>query len=227
MTYGNERYAHKLVLWHGTNQDFDEFDGAMLGLHTYNSASNQAFFFASSPETAREYARSAAAKLIPNIMEHERILENILADAEDMLRRGNFKRHEELIIEAEEFEAEAVQAAPSGGKLLKCEISLSRPLEVSGRSRDVILDLGHVIAMARETGHDALILRNILDTPSGEGPIDDHLAVFDPAQIEIIDVISAETDAILPCHKIPKDICAAVSPFSRDEEDLIDDIVPA
>ena len=56
----------QIDVWHGTNQDFDRFDENLLGLNNANTASRAAFFFAADPETARDYARQAARKLVPN-----------------------------------------------------------------------------------------------------------------------------------------------------------------
>jgi hypothetical protein len=213
--------SHKkqLILWHGTNQDFSQFDNAMKGLHTYNSASNQAFFFAVSPETARDYARSAARKLIQNLREHEETLQSMLDEAERALQNRNFDKYEQIILKAEEFEASAVQAEPAGAVLLQCRLTCTNPLEVRATSRDVIANFGGVLSDAREAGYDAVIVRNIMDTPSGTGPVDDHVAVFDAAQIEIIDVISAEADTTLPNGIIPENIFDPADPFHCEPGD--------
>jgi hypothetical protein len=217
MEHHTASHKKELILWHGTNQEFDRFDNAMMGVHTYNSASHQAFFFAASPETARDYATSAAKNLIRNLREHEMELQYLLDEAEYATRNGDYKRYEELILQAEELEADAVQAEPSGAVLLQCCVTFTNPLEVSGTSHDVVANLGGVLADAREAGFDAVILRNILDTPSGTGPIDDHVAVFEADQIEIIDVISAEADRELPTSFIPKNICDPVDPFHSEK----------
>ena len=87
-------------------------------------------------------------------------------------------------------------AEPSGSRILGCSLYLENPLEVDGTSREVFCDLGAVLERAQAAGHDAVILRNIADRPSGAARSDDHVAVFDPGRIRIDEVILEED---FPC----------------------------
>jgi hypothetical protein len=175
-----------LDLWHGTNQRFDRFDPALLGLATANGASRRAFFFAADPDTAWDYAQSAARKLIPDHLAHEKKLADLLKQAESAERRRDFRAYERLVIEAEELEADAINADPSGARVLQCRIRLENPFEIDGTDRRVVVDLAAVLDAAQAAGHDGVILKGIEDTPSGAGCRDDHVAVFDVEKIEII-----------------------------------------
>jgi hypothetical protein len=182
----------QIDLWHGTNQDFDTFDERYLGLHTANNASRCAFFFAANVDTARDYAQGAARNLVPNQIEHEAHIGRILDDAEAARRAGRMNRYEELLVEAEDIEFAAIQAEPAGARILKCRVSFENPYEIDGAHHSVLTNLGDVLEVARVSGHDAVILRGINDTPSGTVGPDDHYAVFSSAQIEIIDMINAD-----------------------------------
>lgn len=173
-------------LWHGTNQDFARFERAHLGMHTANDASREAFFFAMRFETAQDYAKAAARKMVPDAAGHDARVRVLLEDADRAMRAGQEARYERLVLEAEELEAEAIQAPPAGAVVLGCRAHLDRPMVIDGMDARVLRDLGDVILKARAAGHDGLVIRNIHDTPSGAGAPDDHVAVFDPDRIEIV-----------------------------------------
>lgn len=179
----------KIDLWHGTNQTFDAFDAKMLGFHTSNEASAAAFFFAMHKDTAVEYALGAARKLLPNHQEHEARIAQMVEDANAALKRRDHDRYEKLIMEAEELESEAINAAPAGARILRCRVSFSNPLEIDGLSDAAVKDFGKVLRDARRDGYDAVIMTDVVDTPSGLGPVDTHIAVFSSDQIEILHVL--------------------------------------
>ncbi|MFX4299835.1 hypothetical protein [Pseudosulfitobacter pseudonitzschiae] len=203
----------EFILWHGTNQVFDVFDETMLGLHTYNPASKAAFFFAAHPDTAREYAKSASDKLLPNQVEHERKIEHLLHKAEQATHCGDFDGYERYILEAEELESAALQAPAWGGIILKCLIRVDSLTEVSGSDRQVISNFGDILVGAKNDGYEALVLRDIIDTPSGEGPLDTHLAVYDVSCIEILEKYEADDDLPFDPEAIPRDIFSCLDPF--------------
>lgn len=175
-------------VWHGTNQAFTAFDPAQLGLNTSNGASRAAFFFSARPDTAWAYADLAAKHLVPEQEAHERRVKKLLDAARLAERRGNFAASERLMLEAEEIEVAALRAEPAGQRVLRCALHLENPFEIDGSDPRVVTNLAAVLDRARAAGHDGVILRGILDTPSGEGAPDDHFAVFDAAQIEILEV---------------------------------------
>lgn len=175
-------------VWHGTNQAFTTFDPSHLGLNTSNGASRAAFFFAARPDTAWAYADLAAKHLVPQQETHERRVKKLLDAARLAERRGNFAASERLTLEAEEIEIAALRAPPAGQRVLRCSLRMERPFEIDGSDPRVVTNLASVLDMARAAGHDGVILRGILDTPSGEGERDDHFAVFDASQIEILEI---------------------------------------
>jgi hypothetical protein len=178
----------RLLAWHGTNQEFDRFDEGRLGFANPNEASRAALFLALREETAWAYAESAARKLVPDQAAHEARVAALLERAERASRRGDHDLSERLHLEAEEAETRALQAEPAGARVLLCELVLDNPLEVDGTSHAVFRDLGAVLRSARAAGHDGVIIRDIADTPAGALHSDDHIAVFDPGMVRILEV---------------------------------------
>jgi hypothetical protein len=188
----------RIEAWHGTNQEFDRFDPDRLGFANPNEASRAALFLAMRPETAWAYAESAARKLIPDQASHEARVADLLERAERASRRFDHDLSERLYLEAEEAEIRALQAEPAGARVLLCEVTLENPLEVDGTSRPVVTDLGAVLRAARAAGHDAVIIRDISDTPAGALNPDDHIAVFDPALVRILEMRHAPEPDLEP-----------------------------
>lgn len=178
----------RLLAWHGTNQSFERFDHDTLGLATQNDASRAAFFFAARPDTAWSYAHSAARKLVPDHSAHEARVSELLSQAEAAARRGQHSKSEQLFLALEEIETAAIQAPPSGARILHCALKIERPLMVDGRSHQAVTNLAEVLRSARAAGHDAVIFENISDTPTGACDPDNHIAVFSSDQIEILEI---------------------------------------
>ena len=184
----------RIIAWHGTNQSFTEFDRGSLGLSNPNTASRAAFFFARNPETAWSYAHSAARKLVPDHDAHEARVCDMLEEAEAAQRHGRIDESERIYLAVEELETQMISAPPAGARILQCALHVEDPMHVDGLSRDVITNLGSVLERARASGHDAVIIHGISDTPCGMGAPDDHIAVFDADQIEILAVIEFDDE---------------------------------
>ena len=178
--------SRTIIAYHGTNQDFDRFDRRFLGSANPNTASAAAFFFSKGRAAASDYARHAARTMVPDWERHEAMVAELLAQADRAMEHGQHARYEALIQELEELEGAALNAPPAGAFVLECRLTVSNPLQISGQDRAAICNLGAVLDQARAAGHDAVVLRDIRDTPSGMGLPDHHIAVFDAANIEII-----------------------------------------
>ena len=176
-----------LDLWHGTNQNFTEFSAEKRGLNTINHASRLAFFFAHNPETAREYARQASRTLIPDQDSHEAYVADLLARAETAMYSGNNALYDLLVGKAESAECSAIQADPSGARILHCRVSFENPLTFDGSDPDTIFDMRNTLISAVQAGHDAVIFDRITDCPTGNRTPDMHVAVFNSDQIVILD----------------------------------------
>jgi D-hexose-6-phosphate mutarotase len=188
----------RIRAWHGTNQAFDRFDPEKMGLANPNDASRTALFLALREDTAWAYADSTARKLVPDQAAHEVRIAALIGRAERASRRGDHDLSERLYLEAEEMETCALQAEPAGARVLLCEVALENPLQVDGTSRAVVTDLGAVLRAAHAAGHDAVIIRDISDTPAGALEPDDHIAVFDPALVRILEMRHAPEPDLEP-----------------------------
>ena len=173
-----------IELWHGTNQDFDSFDPEALGLNTSNEASRQAFFFSAGPRVAWDYAEYASRNLVRNQIAHDKAVAALIDQANEAESRRDFRLYERLIMQAEEMESVAMNDLTSNATLLCCQVRIDNPAEVDGAGR--LLDLPALIREAMAAGHDALIIRDYCDTPSGAGGVDDHYAIFSKDAIEIL-----------------------------------------
>lgn len=178
--------ARTIIAFHGTNQDFDRFEARFLGSANPNAASRQAVFFSRGRDAASDYARHAARSMIPDQEAHEAKVADLLSRADRAMDLGQYALYEQIILELEDLEGAACAAEPAGAVVLECELSIENPLVVSGQDREVIRDLGALLARARAAGHDAVVIRQICDTPRGHLLEDDHIAVFDCAKIEIV-----------------------------------------
>ena len=193
-----------LDLWHGTNQNFTEFNAEKRGLNTMNHASRFAFFFARDPETARDYARQASRTLIPDQENHEANVNDLLAKAETAMNSGNNMLYDLLIEKAEKIEYNAVQAKPSGARILHCRVSFENPLMFDVTDLESISDMRNILISAKQAGHDAVIFDEILDTPGENKTPDMHVAVFNASQIKILDQME------LPEEPSKKDTCPEI-----------------
>lgn len=172
--------------WHGTNQEFDRFEVAALGTANPNTASRTAFFFATDRAVAEDYAQKAARSMIPNQMAHEAKVAALIEAATTAMRKGDETGYEARILEAEEMEAEARDAEPCGAAILNCRVSLVNPGYLDAGQGEIMRDLAAAVMALKAAGHDGAIIRNIHDSPSGNTPVCDHIAVFDADCIEIM-----------------------------------------
>lgn len=199
-------------VWHGTNQKFDKFDDRFLGLSTSNTASRSAFFFSERPETAWDYAESAARKIVEDHEAHEKKVADLLQKMDAAMSNGDHLRYEAICLELEDLEGEAIAAPPAGHRILQCGLSVDAVFEIEASDRRVVTDLGHVLAEARQDGFDAVCLKDIEDTPSGMGFADTHWAVFEAERISILNAFNTLEEAM----------CA----FKNDQDHLEDLVVP-
>ena len=103
-----------LVVYHGTNQNFNEFSQEKLGINT-GTVSSRAFFFTEDQEEATEYAFLAAKKLISNEDLINEKSEKILKQIEIAERKGNWDLAEKLYLELEENELGAINEGDTTG----------------------------------------------------------------------------------------------------------------
>lgn len=151
-----------LVVYHGTNQDIQEFSVARLGQNT-GAISARAFYFTESPAEADEYAQLSARNQISNAVEREANCDRLLKAISIAARKGNFDLEEKLTLELEELEHEAMTGEERGANILPVFLHISNPMVLDLRSSADLCVVAQAIESAQEHGHDGLKLINVFD----------------------------------------------------------------
>lgn len=191
------------ILYHGTNQNFTEFSKDCLGSVTRSEASAHAFFFSARLDTATAYARLAERVMIPDEAEHETRVADLLRQAEAAAARRDFAAAERLGQEAEDLDFPAIRQPPAGGMILSVEVTLKNPACIDASKSHVIPLIPEFLEAALKRGNDGVIFRGLSDLPQGMGRPDDHVAVFDPANIQILGRMMLEPAEPIPVESEP------------------------
>lgn len=172
-----------LVVYHGTNQSFDDFSKERLGMAT-KMPSATAFFFTNSSDEATLYAEAAARKVVADIDAHEKKVAKLQADIAKAERAKDWTRYESLMEQWEATEINASRDDVSGANVIPVYLSMQNPLvvEVNG-----LISAGPIrdhIEQARKSGNDGVIFKGIEDSPKLGSPATDQYVVFAPTQIK-------------------------------------------
>lgn len=95
---------------------------------------------------------------------------------------------------AEDYARMAERRGGGGARVIRARLTTLDPYEVpecGGLSTSAMVA---ILERARARGHDAVIFREILDSPL-DLKLSDHVAVFDPAAVEILDAWALDDDA--------------------------------
>lgn len=186
-----------LVVYHGTNQTFDEFSKTRGGLSTGPQAgARHGFFFTSDPDEAQEYAEHAGRRVVANINTFEKETERLRREqerlekvAERSGREEDWRAYEVAYQAWEDYEINATQEDPNTGvNVIAAHLILNNPLVVNfnGTMKSEHGVIEDVVQKAVDDGHDGVIMRNIYDSPVG-GRTSDHYVVFSAKQIKRVD----------------------------------------
>ena len=182
-----------LVLYHGTNQNIDQFDPKRGGTATgENAGATKGFFFTDNKDVAQQYADRAGRTVIPNVVEHEREAQRLqreVARLESSAHRtGNWDAYERAVEAWEDHEAKARNASDDEGKnIVHAHLSLQNPkiVDFGGGRLSMDRDLDSMIEEAKADGHDGMILKNLEDSPQ-MGIVSNHYVAFAPHQIKSV-----------------------------------------
>jgi len=182
-----------LVVFHGTNQDFEAFDLVRGGAATgANAGATKAFFFTDSVDVADQYARNAGEKTVAGVAafekERARLQKEVARLEKAAQRSGDWDAYEKAMSDWEELETNALQADDATGvRNLDVYLAIRNPMEVDfeGGRLSVGRDIEDLIEEAKAAGHDGLILRNLEDSPK-MGAVSTHYAAFEPTQIKAV-----------------------------------------
>lgn len=178
-----------VTLYHGTDTKFSAFDPKMLGSNTGAKSAEKAVFLTTNKDLAREYAEMVA---IP--VEHSTAYQKAVAQYDtraNAIRLDKSLTSDQAVKALDALDAEFAPIfdkadAARNIRVLEAHATFKNPMVVdyAGKERTAG-DFSALIDRAKAEGHDALIIRNAKDSPSGEGPLADIYAVFDPTQIKM------------------------------------------
>lgn len=161
-----DKNGEPLVVYHGTNQNFNEFSQEKLGINT-GTVSSRAFFFTEDQEEATEYAFLAAKKLISNEDLINEKSEKILKQIEIAERKGNWDLAEKLYLELEENELGAInEGDTTGASVYPIFLNIRNSNNYDFEER---VDLGKISELIDDKRFDGLQLFNVFD-PVGYRP---------------------------------------------------------
>jgi Arc/MetJ-type ribon-helix-helix transcriptional regulator len=171
-----------LVVYHGTEQDFEKFSSLRGGKNTDAQSGKLAFFFTNEPTTAGDYAGIGGGRTVKALKEKVDQLERI---AQRTNRNSDWDKHDEAYQEYENA-ALAEGDIPEGTNVLPVYLSLKNPLvkDFGGEEyrEESYADL---IKQAKRAGHDGVIFKNTIDPGDEKNKqVVDVYGAFSPTQIK-------------------------------------------
>lgn len=170
-----------LTVYHGTSQEFSEFDTGKLGFSTGAKSAEQGFFFTSDKSVADTYAEFATQS-VP--------VDKLLKESRELERKGKYEEAEKLEEQAAELEQKLLDEDAKGISM-NVYLSLKNPLEYDAKDEsfnDVKDEIDTALSQAKEQGNDGLIIKNLIDSADySDYTVSDHYVVFSPEQIKSVD----------------------------------------
>lgn len=182
-----------LVVYHGTNQQIEEFDLTRGGASTgTNAGATKAFFFTDNLDVAGQYAEQAGKRVVANVAAYERESQRLQKEVERLERTanrtGDWNAYERAMEAWEAHETDALYADDAEGQnVVEVYLSIQNPMVVDfeGGRLSADRDLENLIEQAKADGHDGLILRSLEDSPQ-MGVVSDQFVAFTPTQIKSV-----------------------------------------
>jgi type I restriction-modification system DNA methylase subunit len=179
--FGNSKVVDEagepLVVYHGTNQDFEAFCHKRLGTATgENAGASQGFFFTDHPDVALQYAHNAGMRISSNVAhfeaEQERLKKEV-ARLEKLAHRTNdWEPYEKAMMAWEELETDSMYEDPSVGQnVVEVYLSIQNPAYIEFNGTSVAGaggDFDQMVRQAKADGRDGMILHNIKDSPKND-----------------------------------------------------------
>lgn len=177
-------------VYHGSGARFDAFSRMFAGSTTEAKSAAEAFFFTTSPRTAKAYAVYTA---------EEGPIKALMRQAEQAEKRGDWDEYERLIALAEdsvygENGAAATRARRENATVYQLFLrGRFREMDAEGETPSGLANANQfeefdgsitaALKKARQLGYTGLLIRNLDDAP-GLLDVSDHYAVFNPNQIK-------------------------------------------
>lgn len=176
-----DKQGRPLVVYHGTNKEFEVFSKGLLGKTTQAESAKKGFFFTDDTEVADSYADYAAIyQPINELLEKQRQAE----------KEGNWDLFDKLTIEIEEKDREISQtpANQRGKKVYAVYLKANNVMEYDAKDEyfsDIGEDINKVLDKARKDKKDGVIIKNLKDQPNVyDEKSANHFVVFESNQIK-------------------------------------------
>lgn len=176
-----DEQGRPLVVYHGTNKEFEVFSKGLLGKTTQAESAKKGFFFTDDTEVADSYADYAAIyQPINELLEKQRQAE----------KEGNWDLFDKLTIEIEEKDREISQtpANQRGKKVYAVYLKANNVMEYDAKDEyfsDIGEDINKVLDKARKDKKDGVIIKNLKDQPNVyDEKSANHFVVFESNQIK-------------------------------------------
>ncbi len=195
----------KTPVFHGTKQDFIEFDPKFSGLTTGMSSAKKGIFFTSNPDVAGRFAnlgidRQISEKLTE--LSKQRNLKNIelqKARGDKNISDKDFGDLQDEVVALDKEINKGMKNLSSsfGGQSIRpVFLDIKDPLIVEAKAKDVSsVGISRQINKAKREGKDGVIIKNLRDDPASipsQRVESDIFIVFEPEQIKSIFDIQAE-----------------------------------
>lgn len=175
-----DKQGRPLVVYHGTNIEFDKFDINKAGLTTEAESSLYGFYFTDSQGIAYSYANIARPEEIIKLKKEYERLEKI---AQRTGKSSDWDAYQKVYLKYEEAE---LNYKPTE-KVYNVYLKIKNPIEYvfagkyweEGKYLEVLMD-------AKNNNNDGVIFRNSIDDPVGDR-ISDIYVAFEPTQIKSVD----------------------------------------
>jgi len=184
--------GNPLVVYHGTNQEFSNFDKGMLGNMTKASSAEKGFFFTDSKGEAKSYSELAGRTQIRNQKEFDAKMDQLNNELDNATRNRNWDEQERITEEISDYEISFTREdVKKGLKVYETYLRIEDLMIVDfggeGAFDSSTGGISKLIIEAKAKGHDGIMLKNILDSPDFSGKPTNHYVAFDPNQIKSVD----------------------------------------
>lgn len=179
--FGNSKVVDEkgnpLVVYHGTNADFDVFDKSKLGSLTDAYSAKKGFWFTDSKPTAQSYAEYADANSeINKLLKKQEIMEKQVL--------VNWDEYDKLTEQIEEL----AKSNNSKEVVMPVHLQLQNPVVLDAKNQQFMQikdDIRNLID--NSTSNDGIIIKNLRDAiyEKYDEPAT-HYMVFDPTQIKSV-----------------------------------------
>lgn len=176
-----------LVVYHGTNEFFTDFDKSMSGKTTGAKSASKGMFFTDSIKVAESYATYASHNApVQKLLDEADRLEKI---AQRSGKNSDWERYDAKIVEAEELEADIYDNRERGQMIMPVYLSIQNPLIIDAHGErfvDITDDLNAQIDDAKENGYDGVIINNLDDSATFSNEEATHYVIFETNQVKSI-----------------------------------------